>query len=204
MIESGAGDMGGNDCTAQDAGQDAAQDAALLAESARGDRDAFALFYRRHLPPVVSFLLRHSGDRELSGDLAAEVFATALLSAGRYRPQHPSALPWLCGIARHKLSESRRRGRVESRARQRLQIPAESLHDEDLLRVDELASQGSSALRLLDRLPEDQRQALTARVIEERDYEEIAAATGASQAAVRQRVSRALLWLRSRIDEEAT
>jgi RNA polymerase sigma factor (sigma-70 family) len=179
-------------------------DTTLLRASARGERQAFALFYRRHLAAVVGFLLRESGDRELAADLAAEVFATALLAAGRYRPEHPSALPWLCGIARHKLRESRRRGRAENRARLRLGIPAESLEDEDLARVEELAGEGASVLALLQQLPAVQRQALQARVIEGRDYDEIAREIGTSQAAVRQRVSRALLWLRSRIDQETT
>lgn len=178
-------------------------DAALVAASADGDRRAFALFYRRHLPAVVAVLLRESGDRELSADLAAEVFAAALLAAGRYRPEYPSALPWLCGIARHKLSESRRRGRAERAARLRLGIPTESVHDDDLTRVEELACVGEIALELLERLPAQQRDALRARVIEEREYEEIARESGTSEAVVRRRVSRGLLRLRSEIDEEA-
>lgn len=179
-------------------------DATLLAASAKGDRAAFAMFYRRHLPAVVGFLLRQSGDRELAADLAAEVFAAALIGAGRYRPQHASALPWLCGIARHKLQESTRRGLAEDRARRRLGVRREPILDEDLARVDNLAHEGESALDLLEQLPAEQRLAVRARVIEERGYEEIAQETGASQAAVRQRVSRALSWLRNRMSEEAT
>jgi RNA polymerase sigma factor (sigma-70 family) len=181
-----------------------AQDDMLLAASAAGDRAAFASFYRRHLAAVLGFLLRETGDRELAADLAAEVFATALLAAARYRPEHASALPWLCGIARYKASESRRRGRAEDRARRRLGIPRESLHDEDLARAEELAAQGGALLGLVDRLPAAQREALWARVIDEREYEEIALDIGTSQAAVRQRVSRALAWLRLRVDQEET
>jgi RNA polymerase sigma factor (sigma-70 family) len=179
------------------------EDGALLAASVRGDRAAFARFYRRHLPAVLAFLLRESAERDLAADLAAEVFAAALLAAGRYRPEHPSALPWLCGIARHKLHESRRRGRTEDRARRRLGISPEALEDEDLARVVELAGAGAAVLALLEQLPPAQRRALQARVIEERAYEDIARETGASPAAVRQRVSRALVWLRARIDQEA-
>jgi RNA polymerase sigma factor (sigma-70 family) len=132
------------------------------------------------------------------------VFAAALLGAGRYRRQYPSALPWLCGIARHKLRETRRRGRAEDRARRRLGIPGESLEDQDLARVDELAGADADLLELVRRLPPVQRRALHARVIDERDYRDIAAETGTSEAAVRQRVSRALGWLRTRIDQETT
>lgn len=179
-------------------------DATLLAACATGNRAAFAAFYRRHLPAVVGFLLRHSGDRELAADLAAEVFAAALIGAHRYRPEHPSALPWLCGIARHKLQESRRRGLAEDRARRRLGVPREPILDEDIARVDELARHGAGALELLEQLPVEQRVAVQARVIEERGYEDIARQTGASEATVRQRVSRALSWLRNRISEETT
>src|SRR6202034_2211053 len=103
-----------------------ATDETLLAASATGDRAAFASFYRRHLAAVLGFLLRETRDRELAADLAAEVFATALLAAPRYRPEYASALPWLCGIARFKASESRRRGHAEDRARRRLGIPREA------------------------------------------------------------------------------
>jgi RNA polymerase sigma-70 factor (ECF subfamily) len=177
-------------------------DATLLAATAAGDRAAFATFYRRHLPAVVGALLRETRDRELSGDLAAEVFATALLGAGSFRADYTSALPWLCGIARHKVSESRRRGRAEMSARLRLGIPREPLEDADLARVDELASEGGSVLALVEGLPAAQREALEARVIDERDYGEIAASLGTSEAAVRQNVKRALAWLRARTSEE--
>lgn len=187
---------------AEDARSD--DDATLLAASAAGDRRAFGVFYGRHLAAVVGFLLRETGDRELTGDLAAEVFAAALLAASRYRPEHPTALPWLCGIARNKASESRRRGRAEDRARRRLGIPVEALEDSDLARVDELAGLDRGVLDLLAELPSVQRQALHERIVEERDYADIARRSGASEVAVRQRVSRALLWLRARIDQETT
>jgi DNA-directed RNA polymerase specialized sigma24 family protein len=77
-------------------------DAALLAASAVGKRDAFAVFYRRHLAGVLAVLVKETRDRELAADLAAEVFAAALLAAGRYRPEHETALPWLSAIAHHK------------------------------------------------------------------------------------------------------
>jgi DNA-directed RNA polymerase specialized sigma24 family protein len=83
----------------------------------RGGRRGFALFYRRHLPGVVGYLVRETGDREVSADLAAEVFAAVLLVARRFRARGGgSAVWWVRGIARNKLRESWRRGRVEDRA----------------------------------------------------------------------------------------
>jgi RNA polymerase sigma-70 factor (ECF subfamily) len=180
----------------------ATDDASLLAATAAGERDAFAAFYRRHLPGVLSVLVSETRDRELAADLAAEVFAAALLGAGRYRSEYPTAMPWLAAIARHKSSDSKRRGRAEERARQRLGIPREPLEDDDLERVDELVSQGATVLGLVDQLPQAQRAAVRARVVEEREYPEIAATVGSTEQAVRQRVSRALSWLRKQTRED--
>jgi DNA-directed RNA polymerase specialized sigma24 family protein len=143
--------------------RDDAEDMRLLGASARGDRDAFAVFYRRHLPAVLAVLMSETRDRDLCADLAAEVFAAALIGAERYRPDHPTALPWLCAIARNKVHDSRRRGRAEERARRRLGIEREPLDDRDLARVDELAGEGGAILGLLEQLPAPQRSALHAR-----------------------------------------
>ncbi|MHB8694896.1 MAG: RNA polymerase sigma factor [Solirubrobacteraceae bacterium] len=180
-----------------------ADDATLLAASANGERAAFAVFYRRHLPPVVAVLARETRDRELAADLAAEVFAAALIGAGGYRPQHVSALPWLVAIARNKAADSVRRGQAESRARRRLGMSREPVDDADLERVDELAGRGERLLGLVSQLPDEQRAAVRARVIDELEYDEIALMTGASEQALRQRVSRALARLRRQSQESS-
>lgn len=177
-------------------------DAQLLAATARGDANAFAAFYRRHLPLVVSFALRATGDAELAADLAGEVFAAALASCARYEPRHESAAPWLVGIAHNKLRESRRHGRVEDATRRRLQIAPLPLEDDDLRRVEELAALAElGVLAAVERLPTGERAAIRARVIEERDYESIAHDLGCSESVVRKRVSRGLARVRARLSE---
>jgi RNA polymerase sigma factor (sigma-70 family) len=175
-------------------------DAQLLAATAGGDGDAFAVFYRRHLSRVVGFAHRATGDAELAADLAGEVFAAALAGAGRYRPHHESAAPWLLGIAQNKLRESRRRGRVENATRRRLRIGPLGLTDDDLERVEELAALDDvDVLAALEQLPGDERDAVRARVIDERHYREIAAELRCSESVVRQRVSRGLARVRARL-----
>jgi RNA polymerase sigma-70 factor, ECF subfamily len=182
-----------------------ADDAALLAAAAAGDEQAFAAFYRRHVAAVTGFHLRRTGRRELAFDLTAETFAAVVVACGEYDPARGSASGWLFGIAANKLRESLRRGRVEDAARRRLGHAPVVLHDDDLVRVDELASRGDEArlAALLAELPEDQRSAITARVVDERPYEEIAADLRCSEAVVRQRVHRGLRRLRQRMQETA-
>jgi RNA polymerase sigma factor (sigma-70 family) len=178
-----------------------ASDGELLSAAREGDGEAFSVFYRRYLPPVVGLLLRETGDRELTADLAGEVFAAAYLAAGRYRDRPGGhAGPWLRGIALNKLRQSRRRGRVEARARRRLALEPEPLTDADLERVEELASL-PEALSLLDELPARQRDAVRAHVVHERSYAEIAAELQCSEMVVRQNVSRGLSRLRRQLQE---
>ena len=178
-------------------------DGELLSAVVAGDGAAFAVFYRRHLPVVIAFLLRETGDREATADLAAEVFAAVFLVAPRFRSRGAgSARPWVLGIARNKLLESRRRGRVEDRARRRLAFEPEVLDDDDLARVDELARAAEPpVLELVEQLPERQREAIRARVLEEREYRDLARELNCSELVARQRVSRGLARLRDQLGE---
>jgi len=181
-----------------------AEDDDLLARFKAGDADAFVAFYRRHLASIVGFFLRRTGDPELAADLTAEVFAAALLAAERYRPAERPALAWLYGIAAHKLVDSRRRGRVEDRARRRLALEPLSLDDGGVERVQELASGGEEEERLraaLAALPPAQRDAVLERIVAERPYSDIAASMTCSELLVRQRVSRGLRALRSHLED---
>jgi RNA polymerase sigma-70 factor (ECF subfamily) len=176
----------------------------LLEAFAAGDADAFVTFYRRHLAAVLAFFLRRTQDPELTADLTAEVFAAALVAARRYRPGKKPALAWLYGIAAHKLADSRRRGRVEVRARKRLALEPLVIEDEDIARIDRMAAAADNQARLdaaVDELPKDQRDAVLARVVEERPYAEIAERMACSEMVVRQRVSRGLRTLRTQIEE---
>jgi RNA polymerase sigma factor (sigma-70 family) len=174
-------------------------DGELLAAASRGDADAFAAFYRRHLSTIVGYCLRATGSAELAADLAAEVFASALESCDRYQPVYDSASAWLHGIARNKLLDSRRRGRVDDATRRRLGFQPVVLDDPDLERVVALASQ--DVVRLVDELPDEQAVAVRGRVLDDRAYADLAVELDCSESVVRQRVSRGLARLRARLSD---
>jgi RNA polymerase sigma-70 factor (ECF subfamily) len=77
------------------------------------------------------------------------------------------------------------------------------IDDEDLERIEREAGTGT-LLALLEQLPADQRDAVRARILEERPYEEIARGLKCSQAVVRKRVSRGLANLRDQLGRETT
>jgi RNA polymerase sigma factor (sigma-70 family) len=175
-------------------------DQQLLTGIAACDERAFSVFYRRHLRLVVGWLMSRTADPELTADLTAEVFASAMLAAGRYQAQQESADAWLVGIARNVLGHSLRRGRVDAQARRRLGAQPMSLDDHDLERVhDIVAANQLHVSRYLVDLPADERVAVQARIVDEREYREIADALGCSELVVRKRVSRGLARLRMRV-----
>jgi RNA polymerase sigma-70 factor (ECF subfamily) len=173
-----------------------------LAAAARGDPEAFAAFYRRYAEAVLRYFAVRVQGPEAAADLMAETFAAALLAVRRYRPRrHGSAPAWLFTIARSKLIDAVRRGRVEARALERLALEPLALEDDDLQRVAELADlerSDSRLLALLGDLPAKQREALLAHVVDQRSYPEIAGNLACSETVVRKRVSRALAFLRAR------
>ncbi len=177
-------------------------DAQLLAATAT-EPDAFGLFYRRHVRAVLAYTLSRTRRPELAADLTAETFAAALEQAARYDARRGPARAWLLALAGSRLIDAVRRGKVEDRARRRLGIPPRELTDRDLERVEELAggTDGPSAAAFVADLPDDQRAAVLARVVDERDYGEIAAALEVSEAVVRQRVSRGLGSMRAKLEE---
>lgn len=177
---------------------DTVDDDRLLAAAAR-DPSAFSAFYRRYERPILAFFVRRIEDAELAADLTAEVFAAVLLACGRYRPGRSPAHAWLFAIARHKLSDSRRRGVVADAARRKLRMSPLELDDADLTRIER---EGGQALDLLEALPASQRKAVWARIVEERSYEDIAGELACSPAVVRKRVSRGLTVLREQLEEE--
>jgi RNA polymerase sigma-70 factor (ECF subfamily) len=177
------------------------EDAGLAARVVRGDDAAFATLYRRYLPLVLRWSLAQTGNREVAADLASEVFAAALIALPRYRSGQGSFGAWLLGIAKNKLRESRRRKRVEDAARRRLGLSPIELTDASLERIDELVSLDPRTVALVETLPEDQREAVLQHVVAERSYDEIATELSCSPAVVRQRVSRGLRTLRSKLEE---
>src|SRR4051812_36093517 len=139
----------------------------LLKATRRGDADAFGELFTRHRALVLAYLTRRC-EVEVAADLVAETFAAALLAVHDGRaPKGPTAAPWLLTIARNKLFDVHRRGRVEDAARRRLALERTVAGDEDLRRIEALGADLEGALRVL---PPEQRAAVRARILEEREY----------------------------------
>src|SRR6185312_1468976 len=175
---------------------DTKTDRQLLEEARDGRGASFEVVYRRHHAVVLAFLARRV-HHELAADLMAETFASLLvLVRDPRRPVPPIPVAWLLVTARNLLIDCHRRGTVDDHARRRLAMQPVVLDDRDLERVEEISAETDLMRELALRLDPDQLQALRARVLDEREYGEIAAQLKCSESVVRKRVSRALGVLR--------
>lgn len=166
---------------------------AELVETLRRDPEAVGLLYDRYALRLVRYLQQQGAREDLALDATQEMFARLIVQGRRVRPSSDGTIwPWLAVSARNLLRDWQRRGVVEAKARRRLGLPLSSAENTDPLARVEATQLGEGLRNGLKRLSPDQRTAVTARVVQERDYAEIASATGASEATVRRRVSRGL------------
>jgi RNA polymerase sigma factor (sigma-70 family) len=157
---------------------------------------AFASAYQAHARSILIFLTRQTYDPETALDLTAETFAQAFAGRRRFRGStEEEFVAWLFGIARNVHARFLRRERAERRALGRLGVEVPALEPDEVVRIAELAGldelRGTVA-RELRGLPEDQREALRLRVIEELPYVVVASRLAISEATARARVSRGL------------
>ncbi len=164
---------------------------------------AFGELYRRRVRDVLAFFARRTPSVDVAADLTAETWAAALAGRRSYDPERGEARAWLFGIAHRQLVTYQRRGAVEARARRRLGMERLELDDEQLARVEEaLAADAPTVAVLLEDLPAEQAGPVRERVLVEHSYAQIADAHGISQPAARQRVSRGLATLRTRLGKD--
>lgn len=131
------------------------------ADNPRGGARVLAV-YDEALPRVYGYVLSRSGDVAMAEDLTSETFLAAL-HAAKIDPAAPVSIPWLVGIARHKLVDYWRAADRSARRQERLlgqyddHDPWEAELDVLLVRevLRELAPQHRAALtlRYLDGLP---------------------------------------------------
>ncbi len=181
----------------------AGRDDVELIVLSRDEPEAFGLLYERHAEPLLRYFARRTLDPDAAGELTAETFAQAFASRRRFRDRGLGVSGWLYGIARHQLARFFRTGAVDSRARRRLGMPEREVSTEDYERIEELIDfeqVGRAIGQAFGLLSEEQRDALTLRVIEGRSYREVADALRCTEETARARVSRGLRRLASALD----
>ncbi len=181
----------------------ACQTVALVdVEGARlGDEPAFTRLVEATCVLVSSIALAIVRDPDVSRDIAQDVFLAAWHDIGKLR-EPSSFLPWLRQITRnrahHVLRTSRRRRRVaENEAGERLEAVVDGRPDvgQELIAEERRRAVADT----IDLLPEQTREVITLFYREGQSVAQVASLLDLSEAAVRQRLSRARLRLRDEL-----
>jgi RNA polymerase sigma-70 factor (ECF subfamily) len=169
--------------------------------------EVFGVLFERHAESMLTYFARRTLDAEAAAELVAETFAEAFSSRRRFRDQGVDGAAWLYGIGRNLLSHYFRSGAVDARARRRLGMPERTVNEDDYDRIEELIDFEAVAKGIreaLSDLSEDQREALTLRVVDGRSYREVAEALGCTEPTARARVSRGLKQMAKQLDADET
>ncbi len=167
-------------------------DWSLLAR-ARRDPEALGELFARHRDSVFRFALARCGDEDTANDITQELF---LRLASYRRPVFRKArfTTWLYRVtANLAVDEWRRqaRHRAEPADEQVIAVKSEAETHTDLDRV----------MRAMGDLPERQRQAFHLRMLEQWSTEDTAAAMGVSTGSVKTHLARALVAVRTQLEE---
>jgi RNA polymerase sigma-70 factor (ECF subfamily) len=166
-----------------------------------GDRAAFEALFRRHTPPLVSFLARMVKDRGRAEELAQEVFIRIYSARERYQAKARFST-WMFGIAHNlALNDLDRAYRKRERP---LGDGAEIRSPDPSPGPDQQLDARRAGERLetaLSGLPERQRAALLLRAQQGLAYDEIAEALGVSRSSVKSLIHRAREGLARQLDD---
>lgn len=175
-------------------------DADLVAKCRSGDREAWETIVRHRHARIYNLAFRFTGRSDEAEDLTQEVFLKVYRTLHQYRPESGALETWIVRVARNHFIDHYRKYKTE-RART---APLEDHHDavaEPTFRVEtpaDLLDRKEAAERvhsLLARLPQDQREAVILRDLEELTYEEIADMLKVPIGTVKSRINRGRIEL---------
>lgn len=174
-------------------------EAELTRAAAAGDHEAFRVLVDRYYDAALRYAVRMLGERPDGEDAVQETFIRAYRALPRYR--HDSRFrPWLFRILVNRC-------RTAARHRKRRAVSVVSSHGlpESALGVEEPPQVAPHRRRAIEEavaaLPTRIREAFLLKVVDEWTYDEMAEITGANVSALKMRVSRARVALRSLLEE---
>ncbi len=175
-------------------------DAELIEKCRAGDREAWEVIVQRRHSRIYNLAYRFTGRFDEAEDLTQEVFLKVYRTLHSYRPESGALETWIVRVARNHFIDHYRKYKTERR-----QTGALEEHHEGAVSSTVRVETPGQALdrkeatdrvhRLLALLPEDQREAVVLRDLEEMAYEEIAALLKLPIGTVKSRINRGRIEL---------
>lgn len=180
-------------------------DAVLVKNYISGDESALALLINRHQSKIYGFIYSKIGDRDLSDDIFQDTFIKVIktLKTSSYN-EEGKFLPWVMRIAHNLVVDHFRKAKKMPFQRETEEYSIFNYMTDNAPTIESqmITEQVEVDLtRLLDELPDDQKEVLVMRMYQDLSFKEIAELTGVSINTALGRMRYALLNLRKIIEK---
>ncbi len=180
-------------------------DAVLVTSYLQGDESALSTLITRHKQRIYSFIYSKVFDRDVAEDVFQDTFIKVInsLKRGKYN-EEGKFLPWVMRISHNLVIDHFRKNNRMPKFENNTDFNIFSVLSDNSLNAENTIIKGqiaSDVRRLVDELPEDQKQVLMMRIYKDMSFKEISQQTGVSINTALGRMRYALINLRKVIDK---
>ena len=184
----------------------AVSDALLVSKYIKGEESALSLLIERHKSKIYGFIYSKVSDRDISNDIFQDTFMKVIrtLKTKSYN-EEGKFLPWVMRIAHNLIVDYYRNNKKMPMQRDTEEFSIFSvIHDNNPnIESQIIGLQIETDLRkLVEELPEDQKEVLVMRMYQDLSFKEISDLTGVSINTALGRMRYALMNLRKIIDKK--
>lgn len=180
-------------------------DAVLVRNYADGDENALAVLIKRHQSKIYGFIYSKVTDRDIADDIFQDTFIKVIktLKLNAYN-EEGKFLPWVMRISHNLIVDHFRKNKKMPMYRETEEFSIFSIMSDNSPNVENriITDQVESDLkRLIEELPDDQKEVLQMRIYQDLSFKEIADLTGVSINTALGRMRYALMNLRKVIEK---
>jgi RNA polymerase sigma-70 factor (ECF subfamily) len=180
-------------------------DAVLVKNYVDGDENALSVLIKRHQSKIYGFIYSKVTDRDISDDIFQDTFIKVIktLKSNSYN-EEGKFLPWVMRISHNLIVDHFRRNKKMPMFRETEEFSIFSIMTDNSPNVENriITEQVESDLqRLIEELPDDQKEVLQMRIYQDLSFKEIADMTGVSINTALGRMRYALMNLRKVIEK---
>lgn len=180
-------------------------DAVLVHNYITGDENALALLIKRHQSKIYGFIYSKVSDRDIADDIFQDTFIKVIktLKSNSYN-EEGKFLPWVMRISHNLIVDHFRKNKKMPMYRETEEFSIFSIMTDNSPNIESriITEQVETDLqRLIEELPDDQKEVLQMRIYQDLSFKEIADLTGVSINTALGRMRYALMNLRKVIEK---
>ena len=180
-------------------------DALLVKNYIAGDENALSILINRHQSKIYGFIYSKLSDRDTADDIFQDTFIKVIktLKSNSYN-EEGKFLPWVMRISHNLIIDYYRKNKKMPMFRETEDFSIFSIMSDNVPNIESqlITSQVESDIRkLIEELPEDQKEVLVMRMYQDLSFKEISELTGVSINTALGRMRYAIMNLRKVIDK---